>query len=1297
MAVADRAHLPIQGDLMSSNGNALGYVVGAIVGYFTGGTSYILTGAALGGAVGAALDPPKGPNLQGPRLDDLSVQTSTYGVPIPRIYGTLATFGNVFWLENDKLKEVARKKKTGGKGGGGSSVTTYSYFATFAVGLCRGPIAGVRRIWIGSKLIYDARSDDIEAIIASNQAAEGFRVYLGNDTQNPDPRMQADKGINNTPAYRGLAYIVFYDYALADHGNSLMGAQVKVEVVTQSADAWRIQKLTDINPQSEDANLKQLLWSCHVENDEIIKVFAGTWLANYAGKDLNVITKSVVGNSISINGMTSITSSTSLILGNADRSVFMQRAYGVGTPTYYLYDGTGLVNTLVSTIDHYDEQARFALSGSLCAIASSGISPGMSVFDGSTFIGTLPVGGYVYGLSIVNKKIYALIASTSAIVEIFDIDSMSKIDEWVGGPSSIAGIVDTSFYCDNESEGYILEIGNSPSTGKIYKIGPNGIQTIRTGIGINYDLNRYGFKSFINDFFIWGYAPSVNKFEVYYCGFKPSNQQIELSDIVESEMLQSGLIAAPDVDVSDLTEDVRGYRITQLGAIRSAIEPLRSAWPFDVVQAGYQIECKRRGGSSVVTIPASKLDCRAIGTDQGPQLSISREMESQLPRRLQLKYLDTTREYDTGEQSAERINVESVSTTVADLPIVFTPDEAAQKAEILLYLYWMDRRDITFKLPPEYLALEPSDIVTIVTDDASYILRIVGITYTHDGRLECRAKFHDAATYTSDATGDSGSSTGTTVGLTGPTYYELLDIPTVIEDQNVPSFVAVASGVTSGWPGGIIFRSADNGQTWEDLQAFDGECTFGYARNALNPAPPSFIDARNVLTVDMINGDLESITELAMLNGGNLFAYGVNGRWEIISARTVTLNADGSYSLRDMLRGRYGTEWAAGLHVSGDVLVLLNDTDNALVGADSAQIGLPRLYRGITAGRSIDSDSNRQFTYNAVNLEPLSPVYVRGNRHPVTSDWSLFWIRRTRIGGEWRNLVDASLGESTEAYEIDILNGSGQVVRTLTATNPTVQYTSAQQTADFGAIVTNVEGIIYQVSSIVGRGYGAAFDIGLADADPYFSNVVLLMHFDGANNGTSFPDVTGKTATRFGDVITSTAQFKYGTASAYFDGANDRLSFADNSGFDFGTGNFTIDFWWRPTAADFGIIVEHANSPASGVAGIFIQYNASGTIMSGQAFGATILTSSTTIPLNTWVFVSVQRSGSNWTMYFDGIVVATGTSAANLTASGPLTIGGTSRSSADTPTGYIDDLRITKGVARYTGPFTPPTEPFKDY
>lgn len=139
----------------------------------------------------------------------------------------------------------------------------------------------------------------------------------------------------------------------------------------------------------------------------------------------------------------------------------------------------------------------------------------------------------------------------------------------------------------------------------------------------------------------------------------------------------------------------------------------------------------------------------------------------------------------------------------------------------------------------------------------------------------------------------------------------------------------------------------------------------------------------------------------------------------------------------------------------------------------SGSIGLSYLYRGITIDQDISTDSDRSFAYSGVNLKPLSPVYLNGSRDPASGDWTLTWIRRTREGGEWRDYVDASLGETSEAYQIEIYaNGTyATVKRTISATSPTASYTSANQTADFGSNQSTLYLKIYQMSAVVGRGY----------------------------------------------------------------------------------------------------------------------------------------------------------------------------------------------------------------------------------
>jgi len=414
-----------------------------------------------------------------------------------------------------------------------------------------------------------------------------------------------------------------------------------------------------------------------------------------------------------------------------------------------------------------------------------------------------------------------------------------------------------------------------------------------------------------------------------------------------------------------------------------------------------------------------------------------------------------------------------MNTVSVDLPIVLNAVEAKQITSRLLYLAWLDRYAVSIILPPTYQQVEPADVITITAPNATYVLRLVSVNYLPDGRVECRAKYEASAVYTQVSVADEGASIGGVLTLAGPSVYVLLDIPMMDDAADKPGFPVGMTGYLTGWPGGTLFRSEDNGQTWIDLEsAVSPGSAIGYATTSLAAHGGTTYDAASTLAVRMYQGALASVTEASLFAGQNWFAYGVHGRWEIIAARTATLQGDGSYILRDFLRGQQGTEWATGLHAANDSIVLLNTTALAFLNISSSAIGSEKLYRGITSGKALDSDTDRAFAYTGVNLECLSPVHLTGNRHPTTNDWTLTWVRRSRFAG-WRDYVDAVLGEASESYEVDIFSSGtyATVVRTLTSATPAIAYTSAQQVADFGSNQATIYAKIYQLSATVGRGY----------------------------------------------------------------------------------------------------------------------------------------------------------------------------------------------------------------------------------
>ncbi len=1091
---------------MSSGGQIVGGLVGGVVGFFNPALGWAV-GAQVGMMLGGLLDPPKGPTVSGPRLGDLTIQTATYGAVIPRLYGAQAITGNIFWLENNQIKETVKKKKSGGKGAPETTTKTYVNYATFAVGLCKGPIVGVRRIWIKGDLYYDAGSLDPETMDASAAAASGFRIYKGDDSQLPDTRMQATIGAD-TPAYRGLAYIVFYDLPLAKYGESLVGAQVKAEVFCAGDIGPACRSVEFVYGGNYEMGIRwdpsrRRVWAVGDRAGAFVPSFTSwsddggyTWsrsdtLPAYEFSDYTII----------------------------DGYYFAISVYGIWRSKLITGPWTTAANPVPSTITYITKGAngQFLLSGvGLFAVTTDGVTFATSNYmpwttnynrkgchNGNVYC--LPF--YMAGLDFLAISSDGLTWTVPTIpAEFDDIYSIAAVRGRmvaIGRRSVVAGGQLITTYSDDDgltwSDPPVVFAENPADADLHYITGDDiggfcvisysGAFWYESQDGItwtSYPCNVANGQAYGGATWIGHSWATLSHFFVYFTEYianVPNIHTVKLSTIVSAECLQSGILTAGDIDVTDLTSDVRGYMVASIGSIRAALTQPQAAWPFDVIQSGYQVVFRNRGGASVATIPMTDLDARSAGTAPGTQLTISREMDTQIARRVTIKHLDYDREYDVGEQYAERLNTDSVNEETQDLAIVLTAAEAAGKAEVLLYLRWLERYDVSFNLPPIYNHLEPSDVVTIATAEGDILLRLTAINYTSDGRLECRAKYAGQSVYTPVALGASPVVSGpTTIGYPGASFYVLMDVPYMHPAQADPTILVAMTGRSQSWSGGVLLRTDDSGTTWTDIQAFDtpGD-TIATATNTIGSADSRVWDKASSLTVtmDTIGATLSSTTELAVLNGANYFAYGDHGRWEIIGVQNCVLTSANNYTLYDMLRGRRGTEWAMTLHQAGDYVIPLNTTNVTAVGMASALIGLSREYRGITFGADISSDTDRSFTYTGVNLECLSPVYFWGYKTVSTSDWNLTWVRRSRTDPEWRDAVDAGLGETTQAYEVDIYaDGTfATVKRTITAIIQSCTYTSAQQVTDFGSNQATIYAKVYQLSSVVGRGYPATATI----------------------------------------------------------------------------------------------------------------------------------------------------------------------------------------------------------------------------
>lgn len=220
-----------------------------------------------------------------------------------------------------------------------------------------------------------------------------------------------------------------------------------------------------------------------------------------------------------------------------------------------------------------------------------------------------------------------------------------------------------------------------------------------------------------------------------------------------------------------------------------------------------------------------------------------------------------------------------------------------------------------------------------------------------------------------------------------------------------------------------------------------------------------------------------------------------------------------------------------------------------------------------------------------------------------------------------------------------------------------------------------------------------------------FSAVKLLLGFEGANASTGSPGMTDEsgaahgTATVLGAAQISTAQFKFGSSSLLLNGSTDSITFADNADFHLGAGNFTVEGFIRPATIAAGtrfIVGQWGAATFSWIlyqSGAALAWNVSTT-------GANNLADMTggTLVANSQAAVCVDYDGAKYRLYLNGTMVASSVTARSIFAgaSQPLSIGSNGANSSFWFNGFIDELRLTNGFARYASDagYTVPTAAF---
>lgn len=1113
---------------MSNAGQGVLTVVGTVVGAYFG---YPQLGFALGSLAGQALFPTKLPTVSGPKLADFGQTQSSVGAAIPQGWGTCPATGNI--IAQSDIREVIESDEVGGKGGPTQTVETPTYYQDFAIGFNDGEIAGVRRIWANGKLIYDRTpqaSGESDAAFRERMAAndlleEKMVVYFGTEDQEPDPTLEAFYGIGEVSAFRGLAYIVFINWYNKPEDGNKMPLSWRIEfftsgsVTTSEGTEYSNEVLfpwlpgRPENPKNDHTfaiaasgygaggtdPIETTPISSVSEGIHVMESYRGIPLGEYQGVEA---TPTVLGGSnpgyldsmggydatimdwmgVKLHFSAFANSKAPYIVGGDGApagSNYCERLNSYldfnevtltkdGYATWGIFTDTGnkqyikltvgsalpsYWNSLMQQCNGGDANEHIWL-GELAGIAiqvtrvARAPDDPCAPFDGGT-VKTLP-GTDDFAIvdgALTKCGAWTLVSGTAKVMAAHSGGTGTTVATYPRNPCRPLGHAqynDRAFWEEAYAEQVAL-----------------GLMPAGLTYGVHYPVVENHYYS------------RESTFDTY------ETNPVALSDILHDLCIQSGYQES-DFNVSDLaTTYVIGFVRTGPMAARGCIEALRPIAMFDECEDQGVITFIKRGKGVVGTINDEDLGAfyaAEDGVDGKPPVSkitTTKLMDYDIPRQVRLHYLSYDRSYDAGEApSPVRTDTDAVQTVDFDTTCILTDEMAAQVVQRIWADFWASRWQHTIYLDASSQQYKPTDCLAVPVDGQYQRMRIGSVIDKLPSVRQFEMVRDDSAAFISYAQGSEVPPQLTeVVTVNSPCEVVLLDLPP-LRDQDDDSgiyAIAVPSLSDSTFKGATLMRSVDGGN-YDRVANFGSGGTTGVIVTApITDADPQIIDDESEMVITLpAASTLSSKTLAEVLAGANAAAIGGDGRWEIIQWQEAVLFGSTTWKLTGLLRGRRGTEHNIGTTVAGDQFVVLAQAIR--VPLDITLVNKEMQYKCVATGNTLESADVVSFTGHGVALKPFSPCRVTGDRDPTSGAWSLEWLRRGRVGQTLQSGTDIALSEEVADYEIEILDEDSGVVRVLSVSAETANYSHDNQVVDFGVTQDTLRVNVYQMSTKVGRG-----------------------------------------------------------------------------------------------------------------------------------------------------------------------------------------------------------------------------------
>lgn len=527
---------------------------------------------------------------------------------------------------------------------------------------------------------------------------------------------------------------------------------------------------------------------------------------------------------------------------------------------------------------------------------------------------------------------------------------------------------------------------------------------------------------------------------------------VDLGDLIVAIAARFAFV---DVDVNDVEGQVDGFVIDRPLSARDALEGLLQSFALDAIESDGRLVFKARCNADQLALSLDDLVEESVSQ---PILVQSRAQETELASTIRLGYIDANLDYRAGAVAQNKVGTGSSRELSFSVPAVLGQALAQARADVAMAENWAARETALFNLSPKFSNVEVGDVIQM----AGLRWRVKSIadsTYRKIEALSYDINVYDAPPANVRATAFSSPN------VYGQPDYAVLDLARA---ATIPA--AWLGAHAAPWPSALALYKKTGASSFTFNRLLSQQATMAATLTNLPKGKLDLLDFGTSLRVKMRNGALASISQDELLSGLNLCAVGSAATgFEIIQFKTVSLIAADTYELKGLLRGLYGSQAEMlTLRTAPQDFVLLND---AVVQPDisATEAGLTTTWR--LGPGSLDHGHPSFVEFDIVgqlkSLRPLAPV--RLSSVTISGDVQISWIRATRIDGDSWDLNDVPLGESSELYKLDILNGAS-VLRSVTVATPNYIYLAANIAADFGSTPLNFTARVAQISATYGAG-----------------------------------------------------------------------------------------------------------------------------------------------------------------------------------------------------------------------------------